>query len=268
MSLTRSTAAKFVSLRHGSRRHTLRSCARHRTFSRDFATLRAATETAESASPAEDEKAGLEDQMEQFLKQQAERESGGSLAQSQAQESGTEVGTDVVSDEDVKRFCRDISQKVKLLKSRRDMTVNEVKLTLAIEDPNVREQRTFMSVEHSSGASRDEVAAALVEVTEGRVPKDRVALRELHREMMEWPFLDAEDELDAGSDSNYEGITETGTRKPLRPKQMKRDPNEKPQSILDTLPDWVGYTALYGISSLPVIIGVTVVVILFLNSLR
>ena len=49
---------------------------------------------------------------------------------------------------------------------------------------------------------------------------------------------------------------------------MKRDPNEKPQSILDTLPDWVGYGALYGISSFPVILGVTVVVILFLNSLR
>ena len=49
---------------------------------------------------------------------------------------------------------------------------------------------------------------------------------------------------------------------------MKRDPNEKPQSVVDMLPDWVGYGVLYGISSAPVIIGVTVVVILFLNSLR
>ena len=66
-------------------------------------------------------------------------------------------------------------------------------------------------VQDKSGASRDEVAAALVEVAEGRVPKDRVALRELHREMMEWPFLDAEEELQPeGAVANYEGITETG----------------------------------------------------------
>ena len=66
--------------------------------------------------------------------------------------------------------------------------------------------------QHSSGVSRDEIAAALIEVAEGRVPKDRVALRELHREIMQWPFLDAEDELEPeGSVANYEGITETGT---------------------------------------------------------
>ena len=66
------------------------------------------------------------------------------------------------------------------------------------------------ALQHSSGVSRDEVAAALIEVAEGRVPKDRVALRELHREMVEWPYLDAEVELDEGTESNYEGITETG----------------------------------------------------------
>lgn len=54
----------------------------------------------------------------------------------------------------------------------------------------------------------------------------------------------------------------------MRPKQMRRDPNEKPQSIVDMLPDWVGYGVLYGISSFPVILGVTVIVILFLNALK
>ena len=42
----------------------------------------------------------------------------------------------------------------------------------------------------SSGVSRDEMAAALLEVAEGRVPTDRIALRELFREMSAWPFLD------------------------------------------------------------------------------
>lgn len=34
------------------------------------------------------------------------------------------------------------------------------------------------------------MAAALVEVAEGRIPQDRIALRELHREMLVWPFLE------------------------------------------------------------------------------
>ena len=49
--------------------------------------------------------------------------------------------------QDVKRLCSEVLQKVKLLKRNRDMTLNEIKLTLAIEDPNAREQRTFMNIE-------------------------------------------------------------------------------------------------------------------------
>ena len=70
-----------------------------------------------------------------------------------------------------------------------------------------------------SGASRDEVAAALVEVAAGRVPKDRIALRELFSEMTAWPFVTDADEAaaaaaaaarDGGSRSPYESVTDTG----------------------------------------------------------
>ena len=64
------------------------------------------------------------------------------------------------------------------------------------------------------GASRDEIAAALVDVSEGRVPKDRIALRELYREIMDWPFVEAapeeEEEPGASASSPYEAITPTG----------------------------------------------------------
>lgn len=68
-------------------------------------------------------------------------------------------------------------------------------------------------MQDEGGASRDEIAAALVEVAEGRIPKDRIALRELYREIMEWPFVDAapEGEDDGASTSSpYEAITPTG----------------------------------------------------------
>jgi hypothetical protein len=47
------------------------------------------------------------------------------------------------------------------------------------------------------GVSRDEMAAALLEVAEGRVPKDRLALKCLLEDMASWPFLDAEEQQQA-----------------------------------------------------------------------
>jgi hypothetical protein len=49
---------------------------------------------------------------------------------------------------------------------------------------------------------------------------------------------------------------------------MGRDPGDQPKDLADLLPDWVGYGALYFVSVLPAIIAGTVVLVLFLNSLR
>jgi hypothetical protein len=57
-------------------------------------------------------------------------------------------------------------------------------------------------------------------------------------------------------------------RNQARPKVMARDKNEKPQGIVDMLPDWMGYGVLYLISAIPVLIAGTVIAILFFNSLR
>ena len=39
---------------------------------------------------------------------------------------------------------------IKTLKEKRDMSLNEVKLTLAIEDPTTRDQKEYMGVEVSA----------------------------------------------------------------------------------------------------------------------
>ena len=85
-------------------------------------------------------------------------------------------------------MCAEVVGVLKDLKALRDMTIAEVRLTISVEDPRARELR-LMGMEDKSGVSRDEMAAALNEVAEGRVPTDRIALRELHREMINWPFL-------------------------------------------------------------------------------
>jgi hypothetical protein len=47
-----------------------------------------------------------------------------------------------------------------------------------------------------------------------------------------------------------------------------RDANEKPQSLVDMLPEWVGYSFLYLVSIVPVLIAGSVVAILFFSSLK
>ena len=46
------------------------------------------------------------------------------------------------------------------------------------------------AAQDSSGISREEMAAALMDVAEGRIPADRIALRELCKELQQWPALD------------------------------------------------------------------------------
>ena len=57
------------------------------------------------------------------------------------------------------------------------------------------------------------MAAVLMEVVDGRLPKDRIALRELFNEIIGWPWLEAEDDQTEGigeAVADYEGITPTG----------------------------------------------------------
>lgn len=131
----------------------------------------------------------LEAQLEEFMQRQAELESGDSKRKA---EPGQVLGAAEVSEDEAKKYCREIVNVLKLLKNKRDMSVNEVKLTIAIEDPRSRERR-LMGMEDSSGVSRDEMADALDAVAEGKIPTDRIALRELHREMVNWPFVDADE---------------------------------------------------------------------------
>lgn len=99
------------------------------------------------------------------------------------------VGSSEVDDETAKALCRDVTRILRLLKSNRDMDENEAKLIIQVEDPRNEDARK-MGVEVASGVSRDELALALDDVCEGRIPKDRIALRVLKTEMSRWPFLE------------------------------------------------------------------------------
>ncbi|KAH9316452.1 hypothetical protein KI387_025079, partial [Taxus chinensis] len=52
---------------------------------------------------------------------------------------------------------------VQLLKEKRDMTFNEVRLTIMIEDPREAEQKRQLGVEDDRGCTREDMAEALLD---------------------------------------------------------------------------------------------------------
>lgn len=130
----------------------------------------------------------IDDKVAQFLEQQDLTERG---VEKKAEI--TEVlGQDEVDDEQAKAYCRDVVRVLRMLKEKRDMELREAKLIVAIDDPRNDDARK-MGIEDSSGVSRDEMAAALEQVAAGQLPNDRIALRVLHAEMINWPFLDSDE---------------------------------------------------------------------------
>lgn len=117
------------------------------------------------------------------------------------------IGAEEVDEEQAKALCRDIVRILRLLKEKRDMDVREAKLVIAIDDPG-NDQKRAVGIEDSRGVSRDEVSASLEDVAAGRIPKDRLALRVLHNEMVNWPFLesDASAEAPAGVEVKQNGM--------------------------------------------------------------
>ncbi|KAG2492380.1 hypothetical protein HYH03_009328 [Edaphochlamys debaryana] len=230
---------------------------------------------------ATSEEVDLEAQVEQFMKRQAEIESGAAFVRAKSVE--TIIGRDVVSDEMAQKYCGEIFDLLKLLKRTRDMSFNEVKLIVSIEDPRSRERRA-KDIEDERGVSRDEMAAALLEIGEGRVPNDRIALKCLHEEMVNWPFLEVGGDAAAAAPAGAPAAAAAPAAKPsasdyaslmggdtvVRPYVMGDDlrKGEKPQGLADMLPAWMGFGVLYGVSAIPPLLVIGTVLILFFNSLK
>lgn len=215
----------------------------------------------------------VEDQIESFMRQQAELESGAAF--NRVRQPDVVLGSDKVSDEQANQYCQDIVEALRKLEVNREMSYNEVKLTIAIDDPRTRAIRR-QGIETESGISRDEMAAALTEVRNGKVPNDRIALKVLWEEMINWPALDTSLNEEGNKERNKErkygppqgNVAASGWREGQARPPIGRDESETPQSLADMLPEWMGYSYVYLVSAVPIFIGLGVVVVLFVNSLK
>ncbi|KAA8537156.1 hypothetical protein F0562_029618 [Nyssa sinensis] len=154
-----------------------------------------------------------------------------------------------------------IERVLELLRKNRDMLFSEVKLTVLIEDPREVERRRLIGIDDSDSPTRDDLVATLEEVNEGKIPKDRVALRILAEEMIQWPNLEVEAPKPKPRKSLYAKATDTGVDPQVAAKRLNIDWDsaaeiENADVNDDTeVPPAVGYGALYLVTAFPVIIG-------------
>ncbi|XP_072957362.1 protein CHLOROPLAST ENHANCING STRESS TOLERANCE, chloroplastic [Typha angustifolia] len=171
---------------------------------------------------------------------------------------------------------REIKRVLELLKTNRDMLFGEVKLTIMIEDPRDIERKRLLGIEDPDDLTRDDLAAALEDVNEGRIPENRAALRLLAKEMTEWPDLEVEVQKKKSrpTKSLYAKATDTGVDLQTAAKRLNidwdtaADIESEDESEDIEVPSAVGYGALYLVTALPLLIGISVVLILFYNSLQ
>jgi len=220
-----------------------------------------------------------------------QEESGGSETTFAAEEDpGPLVSSDAAVEDGVAAFAeqaeatpedleniREVKRVLELLKKNRDMTFGEVKLTIMIEDPRDIERKRTLGIEDPDEITRDDLADALVEVNEGRIPENRVALQLLAKEMAEWPDLEVEAPKGKNKPgkSVYAKATDTGIDPETAAKRLNLDwdsaadiDGEEEDDDETEVPSAVGYGALYLLTAFPVIIGISVVLILFYNSLQ
>lgn len=171
-------------------------------------------------------------------------------------------------------YVAQIKRVLELLKKNRDMLFGEVKLTIMIEDPREIERKRLLGIDDSETPTREDLAEVLEEINEGKIPTDRVALQMLAEEMVQWPNLEVEVQKKGPRKSLYAKATDTGVDPEVAAKRLNidwdsaADIEETDASDESEVPKAVGYGALYLVTAFPVIIGISVVLILFFNSLQ
>lgn len=225
----------------------------------------------ESEARIVDKDDDIDAEVDAFMKRQAERESGAAFARTK--DPNAILGAELIPEEDANTYCREIFELLKTLKANRDMSLTEVKLVVQIEDPRDRERRAA-GMEDERGVSKDEMAVALMDVAEGRVPLDRIALKCLHEDMQEWPFIKevitpgmrAANPTAKDIPSALVGERDTIVTPYIMGEAIRL--GEKPQDLSDMMPGWFGIGTLYGISAIPLFLAGGCILILFFSSLR
>ncbi|GLT81285.1 hypothetical protein SLA2020_526770 [Shorea laevis] len=161
-------------------------------------------------------------------------------------------------------YVRQIQRVLELLRKNREMLFSEI---LMIEDPREVERRRLLGIEDPDTPTREDLVEALKQVNEGKVPENRFALRMLAEEMVEAPKK-------KHATSLYAKPTDTEIDPKEAAKRLNIDWDSAAEIEEAEVNDGtrvtpaVGCGAPYLVTAFPVIVGISVVLIVFYNSLQ
>merc|ERR1711924_567790 len=140
-----------------------------------------------------------------------------------------------------------VMKRLRMLVIQRNINVNEVKLTMAVED--FRLERSTNYTIQKSETSTENTAGALV-VVGGEIPELDVSLEKVFDNLTLWPNYQIESMLE-------------NNLPPSKQSLLKEKSVSSPNVGISRL---FGYGSLFVVSSIPVLIAAVTMSILFLNS--
>jgi len=159
-------------------------------------------------------------------------------------------GGRIVNDQQVIILCKSIVKNTRYLIEKHDMTINEVKLTLALEKPLSMEQ---MSGENDFWIPRENVVQAFMEVVGGKVPKDRIALSTLAKDMETWSLISKKQRQNSMDNNTQKYPQNNSTYKPEETNY--KDSTSKTPELTETISKWAGLGILYFVTVIPLLIA-------------
>merc|ERR1711972_1117520 len=185
----------------------------------------------------------------------------GNIEKSVVRKSSEKIsGGRIVNDQQVIILCKSIVKNTRYLIEKHDMTINEVKLTLALEKPLSMEQ---MNGENNFWIPRENVVQAFMEVVGGKVPKDRIALSTLAKDMETW-FLISKKQSQNSMDNIQKRPQNNSIYKPE--KTNYKNSTSKTPELTETISKWAGLSILYFVTVIPLLIAVFSIAGLLISS--
>merc|ERR1712187_922199 len=173
-------------------------------------------------------------------------------------------GGRVVNDQQVIILCKSIVKNTRYLIEKHDMTINEVKLTLALEKPLTMEQQ--INGENNFWIPRENVVQAFMEVVGGKVPKDRIALSTLAKDMETW-FLISKKQSQNSMNNNTQKYPQNNSIYKLEKTNYKNSISKTPE-LTETISKWAGLGILYFVTVMPLLIAALSIAALVMRSYK
>merc|ERR1712061_734604 len=174
--------------------------------------------------------------------------------------------SNLMNEEIARKLCFSIINNIRDLLTKNDISLNEIKLILAIIEPRSKSKTTLIKKEDAR-ISIDDIVSTFIDVVAGNIPRNKIALNMLAKEMETWASIKSDN-----TNNNNPKVTTNYLRADSEKTETREGDqftsynssglNKNPLEILS------GYYTIYTITSIPLIFTITVIVILFFSSLK